>query len=187
VRLEALRGSERRVVRIVGMVGLTLDETRIVSSRPDWPLRSLMPKGSLRVKRILEAADRSDRAKRRARIDAERAREQAEENAQRAREEAEEERLRVEEEARMRIEEREKALKLAIVEAEVWERESSCSSHRSFPTGSKRNREYVCFDRSRCDKTQLQPERRLSLYRNKCDVNFRRDRIRKGLFNILPK
>ena len=27
VRLEALRGSERRVVRIVGMVGLTLDET----------------------------------------------------------------------------------------------------------------------------------------------------------------
>jgi len=28
VRLEALRGSERRVVRIVGMVGLTLDETQ---------------------------------------------------------------------------------------------------------------------------------------------------------------
>ena len=27
MRLEALRGSERRVVRIVGMVGLTLDET----------------------------------------------------------------------------------------------------------------------------------------------------------------
>ena len=27
VRLEALRGSERRVERIVGMVGLTLDET----------------------------------------------------------------------------------------------------------------------------------------------------------------
>jgi len=27
LRLEALRGSERRVVRIVGMVGLTLDET----------------------------------------------------------------------------------------------------------------------------------------------------------------
>jgi len=27
VRLEALRGSERRVQRIVGMVGLTLDET----------------------------------------------------------------------------------------------------------------------------------------------------------------
>jgi len=27
VRLEALRGSERRVVRLVGMVGLTLDET----------------------------------------------------------------------------------------------------------------------------------------------------------------
>ena len=27
VRLEALRGSEQRVVRIVGMVGLTLDET----------------------------------------------------------------------------------------------------------------------------------------------------------------
>ena len=52
MRLEALRGSERRVVRIVGMVGLTLDETRIVSSRPDWPLRSLMPKGSLRVKKF---------------------------------------------------------------------------------------------------------------------------------------
>jgi len=32
VRLEALRGSERRVVRIVGMVGLTLDETRQVFS-----------------------------------------------------------------------------------------------------------------------------------------------------------
>jgi len=29
LRLEALRGSERRVVRIVGMVGLTLDETQI--------------------------------------------------------------------------------------------------------------------------------------------------------------
>ena len=28
VCLEALRGSERRVVRIVGMVGLTLDETQ---------------------------------------------------------------------------------------------------------------------------------------------------------------
>jgi len=28
VRLEALRGSERRVVGIVGMVGLTLDETQ---------------------------------------------------------------------------------------------------------------------------------------------------------------
>jgi len=27
VRLEALRSSERRVVRILGMVGLTLDET----------------------------------------------------------------------------------------------------------------------------------------------------------------
>ena len=27
MRLEALRGSERRMVRIVGMVGLTLDET----------------------------------------------------------------------------------------------------------------------------------------------------------------
>jgi len=27
VRLEALRGSDRGVVRIVGMVGLTLDET----------------------------------------------------------------------------------------------------------------------------------------------------------------
>jgi len=28
VRLEALRGSERRVARTVGMVGLTLDETQ---------------------------------------------------------------------------------------------------------------------------------------------------------------
>jgi len=28
VRLEPLRGSERRVVRIVGMVGLTLDKTQ---------------------------------------------------------------------------------------------------------------------------------------------------------------
>jgi len=81
----------------------------------------------------------------RARIDAQRARE--------------EERLRVEEEARMGIEEREKALKLATVE-EVWERESACSSHRSFPTESKRNCEYVCFDRSRCGEKQLQPERR---------------------------
>jgi len=133
--------------------------------------------------KIQEAADRADRAKRRAeeraRIDAQRAREQAEraweqaeENAQRAREEA---RLRVEEEARMRIEEREKALKSATVEAEVWERESSCSSHRSFPTGTKRNHEYVCSDRSRCDETQLQPQRGLSLHRNKCDVKFRRD------------
>ena len=34
MRLEALRGSERRVVRIVGMVGLTLDETRPVFHRP---------------------------------------------------------------------------------------------------------------------------------------------------------
>ena len=116
----------------------------------------------------------ADRVKRRARIDAqrvreevERAREQAEENAQRAREEAEEERITFEEEARMHIEEREKALKLATVEAQVWERESSCSRHRSFPT--------VCFDRSRFDETQLQPERRLSLPRNKCDVNSRRD------------
>ena len=33
VRLEALRGSERRVVRIVGMVGLKLDETRFLSLR----------------------------------------------------------------------------------------------------------------------------------------------------------
>jgi len=30
VRLESLRGSERRVVRIVGMVGLELDETQIL-------------------------------------------------------------------------------------------------------------------------------------------------------------
>ena len=30
MRLEALRGSERRVQRIVGMVGLTLDETPLV-------------------------------------------------------------------------------------------------------------------------------------------------------------
>jgi len=72
----------------------------------------------------------------------------------------------------MLIEEREKALKLAAVEAEVWERESSCSSRRSFPTGTKQNLEYVCFDRSRCDETQLQPERGLSLHRNKCDVKF---------------
>ena len=66
-------------------------------------------------------------------------------------------------------------MKLATVEAEVWELESACSSQRSFPTGSKQNREYVCFDRSRFDETQLQPERRLSLPRNKCDVNFCRD------------
>jgi len=32
VRLETLRGSERRVVRIVGMVGHTLDETRFSQS-----------------------------------------------------------------------------------------------------------------------------------------------------------
>ena len=138
--------------------------------------------------KIQEAADRADRAKcraeERAKIDAQRAREQAEENAQRA---CEEERLRVEEEARMRIEEREKSLKLVTVEAKVWERESSCSSHRSFPTGTKRNREYVCFDRSRCDETQLQPERGLSLHRNKCDVNFRRDGNNERAFNILPK
>ena len=89
----------------------------------------------------------------------------------------------------MRIEEREKALKLATVEAEVWERESSCSSHRSFPTGTKRNREYVCFDRSRCDETQLQPERGLSLHRNTVSVtlNFAETVKTKGLFNILPK
>ena len=34
MRLEALRGSERRVVRIVGMVGLTLDETPTPVTRP---------------------------------------------------------------------------------------------------------------------------------------------------------
>jgi len=33
VRLEALRGSERRVERIVGMIGLTLDETPIFNVR----------------------------------------------------------------------------------------------------------------------------------------------------------
>ena len=32
MRLEALRGSQRRVVRIVGMVGLALDETRFLFS-----------------------------------------------------------------------------------------------------------------------------------------------------------
>ena len=36
VRLEALRGSERRVVRIVGMVGLTLDETQCGFFCPVW-------------------------------------------------------------------------------------------------------------------------------------------------------
>ena len=41
VRLEALRGSERRVVRIVGMVGLTLDETPC--SLQQWPTQ---PKGA---------------------------------------------------------------------------------------------------------------------------------------------
>jgi len=87
----------------------------------------------------------------------------------------------------MRIEEREKALKLATVEAEVWERESSCSSHRSFPTGTKRNREYVCFGRSRCDETQLQTERGLSLHRNKCDVNFRRDGNNERAFQYTPE
>jgi len=146
----------------------------------------LIAERELARQKIQEAADRADRAKRRAeeraRIDTQRAREQAEraweqaeENAQRVREEAEEERLRIEEEARMHIEEREKAWKLATVEAEFWERESSCSSHRSFPTGTKRNHGYVCFDRSCCDETQLQPERGLSLHRNKCDVKFRRD------------
>jgi len=34
VRLEALRGSEQRVVRIVGMVGLKLDETPFVFQKP---------------------------------------------------------------------------------------------------------------------------------------------------------
>jgi len=37
VRLVALRGSERRVVRIVGMVGLTQDETPVM----DFPLTKL--------------------------------------------------------------------------------------------------------------------------------------------------
>ena len=59
----------------------------------------------------------------------------------------------------MRIEEREKALKLATVEAEAWERESACSSRRNVPTASRRNREYVCFDCSRFDETQLHPRR----------------------------
>ena len=87
----------------------------------------------------------------------------------------------------MRIEEREQAFKLATVEAEVWERESACSSHRRFQTGSKRNREYVCFDCSRCDETQLQPERGLSLHRNKCDVNFRRDGNNVRAFQYTPE
>jgi len=116
----------------------------------------LNAKWELACQKSQEAADRDDRAKRRAE-------ERARIGPHRAREEAEEERLRVEEEARMCIEEGEKALKLATVEAEVWERDSSCSNHRSFPTESERNREYVCLDRSRFDETQLQPECRLSL------------------------
>jgi len=67
------------------------------------------------------------------------------------------------------------------------ERESSCSSHRSFPTGTKRNREYICFDRSRCDETQLQLERGLSLHRNKRDVNFRQDGNNEMAFQYTPK
>jgi len=148
--------------------------------KPRLAAEELNVERELARQKIQETADRADREKRRAE-------ERARIDAQRAREEAEEERLRVEDQARMRIEEREKALKLAAVEAEVWERESSCSSHRRFPTGSKRNREYICFDRSRCDETQLQSERGLSLHRNKCGVNFRRVGNNETAFQYTPE